>query len=118
MDKLIDLIKALTPIIAVLFATGGVVIAYIKYLDTRPGKLAKARQSNITGELEINKATMAFVDSLQKRLDAMDKKLEAREEEYQKTIKEKDATIATLQGEVNTLKGRVDSLQKELNTKI
>lgn len=101
------------PIILAL-VTGGGLVAYIKYLQTRPEALAKARSINISSGGELIEHYKEYIQDLEKRLGRVEKRYDDLKEEIEKKDVETYKLLTEKDREIAQLKRRVGDLEEEL----
>ncbi len=104
--------------IALAFLSGGGIVAYFRYLETKPENRQKARQINATAEVTLGEGWSKLAEKLERRLEASERANEARikglerqiadnEKEHRRIVEEKDQ-------EIKRLKRRITVLEREL----
>jgi hypothetical protein len=70
----------IVPIVLGIFGTG-TIVAIIKYKETRPENLAKAKLLNTTAEAAVGDAWMKYAQTLEERIEKLEFKYEKRSHE-------------------------------------
>lgn len=112
-----EILSLFIPVLAA-FLTGGGIVAYFRYLETKPENAKKARQINVTAEAQLGEAWAKYAERLERRIDGMEKANDRRVKDLETHIEELERVHAQQlrekDEEIGRLKRRIKTLETEL----
>ena len=133
--------KFIIPIIVAL-GSSGAVIAWIKYKETKPENIAKARNLNVTADVTLSETAVKYAGRMEKRVEDLEKRvddlitkyndlsvrhhfleeenklLRAENEIFRTGRKEREEQIKHLEREIENLKRKLTKYQFEKDKRV